>query len=330
MATRQRKVERRRLKRKDHLRRGRITALQRRQRLGSDVHPIHACTANRSWQDDAKASIFLARNVGNGRVTMAAFLVDTWAMGLKDAWGRIDIPTGDFDDMVSRYDEQIGVAPINIGTARHLVYGGIELARRLGFRLPRRYERWTAILGPLPPGESPDMSLFLDDGKINLCCSMRDLQERLIGTTPEDFLSRSDVTFTLMDDDFTLLDGEKEEDAFQEPLGELQTKIIEEARQWCFANGQVPHKLLPDVVAAALASALESLPTDVDPDADESEFPSTDGCDPAAPNAERFLSAKFSDNPAALDAAMHQFGAFMNSKGSSAELIRTLDLPPAR
>ena len=206
MATRQRKVERRRLKRKDKLRRGCITALQRRQRLGSDVHPIHACTANRSWQDDAKASIFLARNVGNGRVTMAAFLVDTWAMGLKDAWGRIDIPTGDFDDMVSRYDEQIDVAPINIGTVRHLVYGGIELARRLGFRLPRRYERWTAILGPLPPGKSPDMSLFLDDGKINLCCSMRDLQERMIGTTPEEFTSRSDVTFILMNDDFTLLD----------------------------------------------------------------------------------------------------------------------------
>ncbi|MCH7841068.1 MAG: hypothetical protein IID38_12655 [Planctomycetes bacterium] len=326
MATRQRKVERRRLKRKDNLRRGRITVLQRRQRLGSDVHPIHACTANRFWQDDGKASIFLARNVGDGRVTMAAFLVDTLAMGLKDAWGEIDIPTGDFDDMVSRYEEQIEVAPINIGTVRHLVYGGIELARRLGFRLPRRYERWTAILGPLPPGESPDMSLFLEDGKINLCCSMRDLQERLIGATPEQFLSRSDVSFMLMDDDFTLLDGEKGEDAFQEQLADLQTKILEEARQWCFANGQVPHKLLPDVVAAAL----ESLPADIDADADESEFPSADPCDPAALNAERFLSAKFSDNPAALDAAMDQFGAFMNTKGSSGELIRTLDLPPSR
>ena len=326
MATRQRKVERRRLKRKDNLRRGRITVLQRRQRLGSDVHPIHACSANRFWQDDGKVSIFLARNVGTGRRPLAACLVDSWAWGLKKPWGEIDISHDDLDDMVSRYDEQVEGAPINIGTARHLVYGGIELARRLGFRLPQRYERWTAILGPLPPGESPDMSLFLEDGKINLCCSMRDLQERLIGATPEQFLSRSDVSFMLMDDDFTLLDGEKGEDAFQEQLADLQTKILEEARQWCFANGQIPHKLLPDVVAAAL----ESLPADIDADADESEFPSIDPCDPTALNTKRILSAKCSDNPAALDAAMDQFGAFINSKGRSGELIRTLNLPPSR
>lgn len=180
---------------------------------------------------------------------MAAFLVDLWAMGLKDAWGRTDISYSEFDEGISGLDARLGTRPLNLGTAKHLVYGGIELARELGFRLPRRYERWTAILGSLPKGETPDMSLFRCDGKVRLVCNMQDLESRLIGTTPDKFLARGDVDFILGDDDFTLADDE--DDAVDDAITEFEQAMVDRARQWCFANGQTPHPLLPELIRAS-------------------------------------------------------------------------------
>ncbi len=323
MATRQRKVERHRLKRRAKQRERQIVKLRTESRTGSNAHPLYACTVNLDWREKGIASIFMARRVGTGRVTMASFLVDRLAMGLKDAWGRTDIPTSEFDKQISRFSTQLATGPLNLGTAKHLVYGGIDLARELGFRLPRRYERWTAILGPLPEDELPDMSLFLDDGKIFLVCSRRDLEARLVGTTPEKFLARPDVTFIMGDEDFTLVDDE--EDECDELTSQLEQAMVERARQWCFANGQVPHPLLPELVGAFLEAITQSIPSDLDPDEEIEALPEATR-DEMARQAFLFLSASFHHDPAALEAAMAQFHGFMGSIGSPQELFKTLGL----
>ena len=226
MATRQKKAEQRRRKRQQNRRDQRVSALRYHQRLAGDAYPIGTCVANRGWREGGIASIFVARDVAPGRVTMAAFLVDVWAMGLKDAWGRVDLAASEFRDTLSRQKEQLGTCPLKVETARHLVYGGIQLADRLGFRLPRRYQRWTAILGPLPEGKFPDMSLFLRDGKILLACSAEDLRRRLIGSTPGEFLNRSDVNYILGGDDFTLIYDDA--DASQYMLLNLEETMIDQ------------------------------------------------------------------------------------------------------
>lgn len=323
MATRQRKVERHRLKRRARQRERQIVKMRAESRAGSDAHPLYACTVNRDWHEDGIASIFMARRVGTGHVTMASFLVDRLAMGLKDAWGRTDIPTSEFDEQISRCSEQLETGPLNLGTAKHLVYGGINLARELGFRLPRRYERWTAILGPLPEDEPPDMSLFLDDGMIRLMCTRRDLEARLVGTTPEKFLARRDVTFIMGEEDFTLVD--EEEDACDDLTSQLEQAMVESARQWCFANGQVPHPLLAELVCAFVEAITQSIPPDVDSDAEIEALPEATR-DEMATQAFSFLSASFHHDPAALEAAMAQFHGFMDSMGSPQELFKTLDI----
>lgn len=252
---------------------------------------------------------------------MAAFLVDTWAMGLKDAFGRVDIACSEFDDQMSRLDEQLGIARLDIGTARHLVYGGIELAGELGFRLPRRYERWTAILGPLPEGESPDMSLFRPDGRIRLWCSMRDLEARLIGSTPEKFLARADVEYVLGDDDFTLVD--EEDDEVNDVVTMLEGAMLDRVKAWCFAHGQTPHPLLREVVGASLQSTIESMPPDFDLEDDVQTLPEDQQ---AEDRMMSFLSATVRDDPTGLKVAMTQFAGFMQDTGSPEELIKMLSL----
>ena len=134
MAGKNRKAEKHRRKRQAKKNEGRIRALRMESRMKSDACVLYACTANRYWRENGEATILVARSVGPGRVTVAAFLVDIWAMGLKDAWGRVDIPVGEFDDMRARLSRDLDSAPLDIGTARHLVFGGIELATELGFR----------------------------------------------------------------------------------------------------------------------------------------------------------------------------------------------------
>ena len=323
MGKAQRKVERRARKRRQRRQAiSRMTASHER-RLESDVHPVHACLVNRHWREDGKASIHLARRVAPGRVTMAAFLVDTWAMGLKDAFGRVDIACSEFDEQMADLDEQLGITRLDIGTARHLVYGGIDLAGELGFRLPRRYERWTAILGPLPEGEPPDMSLFRPDGRIRLWCSMKDLEARLIGSTPEKFLAREDVDYTLGDDDFTLVD--EEDDDVDDMLTMLEDAMLDRVKAWCFAHGQTPHPLLRDVVGATLQTTVEAIPPDFDPEDDVCALPD-EPSPAAAARMLSFLHASVPDDPAGLEAAMTQFDGFMQDMGSPQELIETLGL----
>jgi hypothetical protein len=284
---------------------------------------LHACVVNRGWREVGKASILVARTIGPQRTAMAAFLVDLWAMGLKDAYGRTDISFEEFDECVAEVDAQLGTCPLNIGTARDLVYGGIELARELGFRLPRRYERWTAILGPLPDGESPDMSLFRYDGKIRLECSTKDLESRLVGISPEEFLARPDVDAEVFDDEFTLVDDEA--DALDDMISQMEEAMVDRAKQWCFANGQTPHPLLSKMVGAFMEAVVQGLPPDYELDERADPIPEAQS-DQLAQQAASFLAASFEDDPEALSAAMTQFDGFVKSLGSPEDLIEGFGL----
>lgn len=325
MGTRQRKLERRRVQRKKKQREKHVVSLRRELQPRGDAHPVHACMANRNWADLGKASILFARQTGPSSVTLAAFLVDTWAMGLKDAWGRTEISRSEFDEYVSRYRETLETCPLDVGLARHLVYGGIQLSRELGFKLPPKYRRWTAVLGPLPEGESPDMELFRDEGKIRVVCSQRDFEARLIGTTPEKFLNRPDVEYMLGDDDFSLLDDDDEDNPVDEAVGHLEQAMLQRISQWCFANGQQPHPLLPDVIDAVLLSTVQGLPDDLDPEAPVESL-SEGGEEAMSQQMERFLSASFRDDPSGYDKAMEQLMSFIASTGSPEEFCQGLEI----
>ena len=322
MGGRQRKVERRRVKRKKQRRDKRVVAMRQGQRVTSDANTLYACVVNRDWREDGKATILMARSIGLRRLTMAAFLVDLWAMGLKDAWGRTDVSISEFDESVSSLDARLGTCPLNLGTAKHLVYGGIELANELGFRLPRRYERWTAVMGPLPEGESPDMSLFRCDGKVRLECSVRDFESRFVGTTPDKFLARPDVEAVFGFDDFTLVDDE--EDAVYDVMTEFEQGMTDRVKQWCFANGQTPHPLLSEVVAAFNEALVQSLPPDWDPDEEIESISDDEG--EIMERMASFVAASLENNTEGFEIALAQFEGFLHSMKSPEELLGSLGL----
>lgn len=325
MGSRQGKVDRKRRKRQQKQQVRRTDSLRLRHRVAGDAHPCYVCLATENWRDAGLASILFAREVAPRRVTMAAFLVDTWAMGLKDAWGHIDMAASEFEEMVATHRQRTGLAPLEPVTARHLVYGGIELARRLGFRLPRKHERWTTVLGPLPVGESPDMSLFLPNGKIHLVSNAADLRARLIGSTPEEFLGRPDVEYVLGDDDFTPVD--EDEDAAGDLVDALADKMYGRIRQWCFSNGQIPHSLLRQAIDASIESTLEAAPPILDEDEEVPALTDAEG-KLAFDRSRRILLSVPDADPVQVNEVLNQLGEFIRSADSPRAFCESPQIEP--
>ncbi len=328
MVARNRKAQKQRARRKKKQSAARVQAVRRQRSLVSDRYPLYACRVNRHWRDDGIATVLVAREIAPRRVTMAGFLVDIWAMGLKDAWGRVDIGASEFDDTAADLDARLGTSRLDIETAQHLVYGGIQLAQELGFRLPRKYERWTGVLGAMPDGESPDMSLFLKDGRVLLMCSEHDLRERLVGCTVEEFLDRPDVSFVVGPEEFPLLDEDEDEheDDFDEAMLDIEQAFLDAVKSWCFANGQAPHRLLPEVIAAMQEITMERA-EELEESGDVLTSMSGESVGEIRQRLESFVAMQHDAPMHEVRAAIAQFQGFMASKNSPEELFESLDLP---
>jgi len=264
----------RRKHRRELKRREKRLALRRQEGL----NPYHAfksdgelvaCYINRGWRENGVASILVLKRVPADRYILCAFLVDLWCLGLKDAWGRIDVTPGELEERLTSQTEVVRVEPELV---RRLVAGGIRFARQNSFRLPRRYERWVEILGGVGDPGQADLSDFgTEDGKLRYVGPIEDLRSRLL-VSPEQFFSRPDVEFiTDVDPHPDLIPVEPEEEAppgpvpvdalepqsppagpsadaagtvTQEQWETLRRTTLAHIRRWCFAGGIQPSPML--------------------------------------------------------------------------------------
>lgn len=131
----------------------------------------------------------------------------------------------------------------------------------MGFRLPKHYERWTRLIGPLPPGEKPDMRLFGKDGKTHIWCSARDLELRYLGD-PRKLLNRPDIEFVIADSDFSLWDDEEDEAEEQRDGLDAQVQdgcLVDTVHDWCHREGVTPSPILQPLVNAMKVSSEDVL-----------------------------------------------------------------------
>lgn len=136
MATHQKKIEKHRRRRQEKQRQVRVAQNHRFQEYLSAPHEVHGCYINADWRTAGMASIFVARNIARGMVSFGAFLVDYWGMGLKDAWGDATASIAEFEDRVDHMRSQLGAKRVDLSTVRHIVFGGIDVARKWGSGCP--------------------------------------------------------------------------------------------------------------------------------------------------------------------------------------------------
>jgi len=86
---------------------------------------------------DGVASVAVVRQHRSRRVSVCGFLVDVYCLGVKNALGPHVLDELDLPDFLRAYfapfDEVGGPLPAPLELARHLVWGAVDHARRLGF-----------------------------------------------------------------------------------------------------------------------------------------------------------------------------------------------------
>lgn len=143
----------------------------------SPAHPLERCVINSDWRDVHLANIIIVRKVGGG-YTAAGFLVDTWGLGLKDAYLHKGLSRVALDHLLVRAAGAGELVACPLPLAQELVYGGLAWARQHGFRPPAEAIRYLKILPP-PPGE-PDISCFgSGDGEPVIIGDLREIMRRL-------------------------------------------------------------------------------------------------------------------------------------------------------
>ena len=95
------------------------------------------------------ASILVARDQGSS-VSVCGYLVDVWCLGVKDVLGpksveRRKLPRF-MDSYFRSYDQPALGAPIEL--ARHVVFGAVAYARKLGFEPHPDFAGCSGHLGP--------------------------------------------------------------------------------------------------------------------------------------------------------------------------------------
>jgi len=310
-------------------------------------HPgtIEACYINEGWDEIGMANIFALKRLPGGGMAMAVYLVDLLCTGLKDAWGRIDIGKDEFHEGLDRARGRTDFVRISPEAAWRLVSGAVRFARRNGFRLPPRYERWVSVLGDPSECASADTSDFgTEDSGLLYVGTMEDLRKRLIGCTPEQFLARDDVDFISPvgppfydeDDDWDEHDDDDDEaedpgDAGEpsDPVADLDSiidlvrgNLLDAAKKWLFGRSIPPHPRL----AEALDLTMESLVQAKGLDWESASPPTEDVMEEIETNVQDFLSLERGEIDQELVEAMVQICDFMSQFGTAEALAKAAGL----
>jgi hypothetical protein len=108
------------------------------------------------------SGVLVARDTGS-RATVCGYLVDAWCLGVKDTIGPTGVDRRKLPEFVHRFFSTWSSPPIPapLELARHLVFGAVDYARRLGFEPPPDFARGAALLGQWQ-GLSSDITFGLD------------------------------------------------------------------------------------------------------------------------------------------------------------------------
>ncbi len=221
---------------------------------------VAACYVNENWRENGMAMVYLLRQLPGGLFACGCFLVDTLCFGLKDAWGISQTTMTEFREKVlDNVPEDTSLKRCDLDFAQRLVLGGVAHAQRNGFRLPKKHERWVRMVGPLESVALADTSDFGRNGRLIYIGSVDELHERLVGSSFNEFLQRTDVevefTGMMRHPDALPLDDGLSEDEFMQ----LVDGLVGAVRRWSFANGRAPQPFLGEMAEQLLDAILYTM-----------------------------------------------------------------------
>jgi hypothetical protein len=177
---RQRKLERRAGKRKEKkhvIAREQSAGLAKR--LTEAVrHPVLHCWVTEVLWTEGIGQVLLSRLLPNGTVAVAAFLVDRFCLGVKDAFGLILGRSTYEERFVRESRSRFPVHDVSPAEARKLLEDAVAYARGLGIAPHPDYETAMVLFGDVDASECQKEFEFGKDGKPFFVAGPRDTPER--------------------------------------------------------------------------------------------------------------------------------------------------------
>lgn len=163
---RQKKLEKKRMDRKAKQKSAaQLTsaAPQDRMRVAAQW-PIYECVTM-SFVDGA-TQIWISRRSPDGRLAEARYLVDTYAIGVKDVFCGISTSAQDWaESKASLSDEEVALLSCTPAYARKLVEQSVAYARTIGIEPPKAFAAAALLFGDIDASECTDEFTFGQDGK---------------------------------------------------------------------------------------------------------------------------------------------------------------------
>lgn len=128
------------------------------------VRPLYRCLMHGSPSDGGIVTLFLAREAETGQIAMGAFLVDAYALGIKDVIFEMLEPS-EFAELIATASAAAPVTPVTPAYARKLVRDANAYGATLGLRPPRNFAAIEALFGDVRAEDCNDVFVFGRDGK---------------------------------------------------------------------------------------------------------------------------------------------------------------------
>lgn len=177
---RQAKLERKRSERKATRReqtRRRSVGLAGQMQQAAQFPVLHSQVADNLWELGI-GQVLLSRQMSNGQVAFASFLVDVFCLGVKDVFTRVS-SHGEYADFCAAIHEQFDLRNVPAAHARKLVEGSVAFADQCGLAPHPEYAKAHLLFGDIDPDECKEPFIFGRDGKPFFVQGPRDSQQRV-------------------------------------------------------------------------------------------------------------------------------------------------------
>lgn len=138
--------------------------MAKRMLRSADQPILHCCTTTNLF-DQGMGNVLVSREMGNGAVAFAAFLVDMYCLGVKDV--ALGITTrGDYDWRIyTKAIREREIVKLEPAAARKLIEGAVEFAKQAGFPPHRDYRKAKPIFGDIDAAACMEEFSYGKEGK---------------------------------------------------------------------------------------------------------------------------------------------------------------------
>lgn len=156
------KKKARRAEKKVHLARQANAGLERLLRHAGDWPVVEALVPDNLW-DSGIGHLILARQMPDGGVAYADYLVDVFCLGVKNVFTQIESAFG-YRTFLAKVSEISQFTRTSPEAFAKLVTGAVEYARSIGFAPHPDYEEARLLLAGIDPTASPEQFEYGKDG----------------------------------------------------------------------------------------------------------------------------------------------------------------------